>query len=124
MISEARDFLDRFGVDLTTYGTPYVQENSPMIAYARSTDTSIRPIMDLYTIVFPIRIENSDLYYEYGGQKGISLTYDVRSGRISSLSGLEKITYTASNYPTVSSEKTLRDMIRSGGRYIQDESQF
>jgi hypothetical protein len=59
MISKARDFLDGFGIDPLAYGTPYVQENLPMIAYARAEGISAveKRMMDIYTIVFPIKLE-------------------------------------------------------------------
>lgn len=127
MIARAQDFLESFGIDPSAYGSPYIEQSFPMIAYARAENapsTVERQALDMYNIIFPIEIDWGIVHQEYGGKKWLSLTYDVRSGRISSLSGLEKTTYTASAYPVISETKKLQDMIRSGGRYIQDESQF
>jgi hypothetical protein len=72
MIDRARVFLQRFGIDPTAYGTPYIEQNLPMIAYARAENipkNTERQIMDSYTIVFPIEIEEGTVYQEYGGTK-------------------------------------------------------
>lgn len=111
------EFFAKYGIDRSLYGTPKV-DGSWRIMYARAMKENTETyIPDQYTVSYPLTFEGRKLYEEYGGYKGITLTVDVRTKRVTSMYGLEKQNLTSSVYTTPTQEDTFRKILKYGGRY-------
>lgn len=81
----------------------------------KTESTDISP--EQYTLIYPLLIDGKEIREEYGGYKGITLTIDTRTKRVTSMFGLEKQTLESSYYTGVISSGTLHDYVRYGGKY-------
>lgn len=110
-------FLTQYGIDRSLYGAPKV-DGSWRIMYALARSTNLEStIPDQYTLTYPLTLEWKKIYEEYGWYKGISLSIDIRTKRVTSLSGIEKQNITSSIYTTQTDEANILKMIPFGGRY-------
>ncbi len=110
--SIADTFLDTYGIDRTLYGVP-------------SIDTSWDPesgvewggenLPEVLTVIYPLLLEWKEIFEEYGSVRGLSLTYDLRSGKITNLSGLERLSLESSKYSPIQDEMTLKNLISNHG---------
>ena len=86
--------------------------------YARAIAAGETPfISDQYTVTYPLVIEGKDIYNEYGGLKGLSLTVDIRTKKVVGMYGLEKENRISSIYTNMTDTETMNKIIKHGGRY-------
>lgn len=111
------EFLLKYGIDRSLYGTPKI-DSSWRIMYARAlVNGAETTIPEQYTITYPILLEGKSLYEESGGYKWLTLSLDIRTKRVVSMYGLEKQNLSSSVYTTQTTEDTLRQILKYGGRY-------
>lgn len=121
IIATADAFLAKYGIDKTIYGQPKV-DSTWRIWYTRSAEMSgEKMIPEIYTITYPILMDGKPVYEEGGVYRGLTLNYDVRTKRISNMYGIEKTKLEKSDYDTIQDPALLEKMVKSGGRYINDE---
>ena len=107
-------FLAQYGIQKTLYGKPQV-DSAPRIMYARAIAAGETPfISDQYTVTYPLVIEGKDIYNEYGGLKGLSLTVDIRTKKVVGMYGLEKENRISSVYTNMTDTETMNKIIKSG----------
>ncbi len=64
----------------------------------KAGDSSTAYIPDTLFVLYPQLIDGKEIYEEYGGLKGIQIGIDVKSLRVSDVSGIEKIALEAASY--------------------------
>jgi hypothetical protein len=121
LITTAKKWLQDYGVDTTNYGDPII-DREWKIYYARALAEGTEGyIPESFTVTFPFLLDEKKVYEEYGTPRGISLSIDIRTLRVTSMSGLEKYSLDRSLYP-LENRGVIDEMIRSGGRYTMDMS--
>lgn len=121
IISTAKEWLNEYGIDISYYGEPIIDRDWK-IYYARALAEGTEGyIPENFTVTFPFLLDEKKVYEEYGTPRGISLSIDIRTLRVTSMSGLEKYALDRSLYP-LEERQIIDEMIRSGGRYTMDTS--
>lgn len=111
------EFLSKYGIDRTLYGTPKI-DSSWRIMYARAVAGGAEAtIPEQYTITYPLLLDGKSLYEEYGGYKGLSLSFDIHTKKVVSMYGLEKQNLSSSEYTTSTDNALIEKMLPFGGRY-------
>jgi hypothetical protein len=121
MVNLADEFIRKYNIDGSLYGNPIVNSEW-RTDYMRQQEEGIEAyIPEVYTVTYPIKIDNKFIYEEFGGYKGMIFTIDIRNKKISNVTGLEKYNLISSEYPTIDDSK-IQTMIQSGGRNITTTS--
>ena len=121
IITTANTWLNENGIDISYYGEPIIDRDWK-IYYARALAEGTEGyIPENFTVIFPFLLDGKKVYEEYGTPRGISLSIDIRTLRVTSMSGLEKYALDRSLYP-LENRDVIDEMIRSGGRYTMDTS--
>lgn len=111
----AKKFFQDYQINLSSYGQPYVN-NDWKKEYAKVSDKSLAWIPNSVTVIYPLQIENKTVYEEYGQAKGITVTIDVKTGRVTDVYGMEKLDFDASNYATETDTAKILEVAQNGGR--------
>lgn len=97
LISLANSWLADHGIKVSDYGKPYVQ-NDWRIYYAQAEDKSIAYVPDVIQVMYPVQVNNNQVY-EYGGNNlGLGVNINVRYNRVSGLWNLISQQYQSSAY--------------------------
>ncbi len=111
MIAAAQAFIQKYGIDVSSYGTPIIDSSWRLWA-ARSAY-----IPEMYSVIYPLMVDGKRVVQEGGAYQGISLNYDARTKRIIGMNGIQKVSLQKSEYDIISKEN-IEKMIENGGRYI------
>lgn len=114
-VSIADKFFRDFGISVAAYGKPQVN-NDWRKEYERAADKSTAWIPDTVTVVYPLVIEGKTVYEEYGQEKGITVSIDVKTGRVSDAYGMEKLDFDSSRYATETDVAKILEVAKNGGR--------
>lgn len=98
-LSIADSFLSRFGISATTYGKPWVQDQSSSLA----------------TVVYPITVNNLPIYDISGNLYGLRITVDASTKKVTSLQNARTIKAEASAYPAETDTNILLEIASTGG---------
>lgn len=119
LISIANAFFEKYGIDRGAYGIPVLTPMNPVWMSARPMGGIAESMMiaDQITITYPLLLDDKPVYEEWGTYKGINVTIDIRSRKVSGLYGLERQNLDSSLYDTLTNTESLQTMIENGGRY-------
>lgn len=121
--SAADAFITKFRINTSAYGEPII-DSSWRVWYARSAEMGQTAyVPEMYTITYPFMLDGQIVYEEGGMARGLTLNYDVRSGRITGFYGLEKQSLESSQYPAIRDMELVNKMIKQGTRYVNDKDQ-
>lgn len=121
MVSLTDEFIRKYNIDGSLYGNPVVNSEWRTDYMRQQEEGTEVYIPEVYTVTYPIKIDNKFIYEEFGGYKGMIFTIDIRNKKISNVTGLEKYNLISSEYPTIDESK-IQTMIQSGGRNITTTS--
>ena len=117
-ISNEKKILSISDVFLEKYGIKGMKYGSGFIDYSWKNQNE-NMIPEILTILYPVLLDDMMIYEENGIPRWITLTYDVRNGIISGLSGLEKSSVQRIESPIISDTRELQTMISQGGQYVE-----
>lgn len=110
LIGIANDFLKEHGIDVSTYGTPEV-DNQWKIDYDKQTDKTLAYVPESMRVVYPQLVDGKPVYEEYGPKAGLSVGVSVREKKVADMWGLMDQKYLKSNYAGVTDANTVRDYL-------------
>ncbi|MCC6934079.1 MAG: hypothetical protein IT406_00055 [Candidatus Yanofskybacteria bacterium] len=115
VLAAANAFLSEHGISHDGYGAPEVMKDWA-IAYERASSTERAQwyFPEQVMAVYPMVIDGLPVYEEGGQKAGIMLSYDVRSKRITSVSGLTTRRYESSSYAAQTDVAALRSALARG----------
>lgn len=116
IVAIASDFIAKYQIDTAHYGEPVVNEDW-RADYDRASDKSTVYIPDTVSLTYPLVIDGKSVYEEYGAPKGLMLSIDIRSKRVSDFSGMEKLDFLASDYAADTDFEHMKSLAEKGGRY-------
>ncbi len=108
IIKIADDFMRKYGVDLTNYGKPELEEDFAVIM-ARD----YRP--ESYSVIYPFLVDGKKIVSSWGNVEGINVTVDLKSGAVTGLYGLSFREYEGKNYDTVQDFSAVKKYVESLG---------
>ncbi len=121
LIRLTNEFTQKYNIDTSLYGDPEVNSGWRIDYTKQQNEGNEVYIPEMYTVTYPIKIDNQLIYEEFDGYKWLIFTIDIRNNRVSNMTWLEKHNLIASKYQ-VSDESKIRKLIQSGGRSISDTS--
>lgn len=97
MIGLANRFVEEYKIDISSYGTPYVNQEW-RVEYDRATDKSQSYIPEIQHVVYPLRLDGTEVFEEYGQPRGITIGIDIKNRRVAEVNGIEKLEFEESKY--------------------------
>ncbi|MDO8648758.1 MAG: hypothetical protein Q7R81_03155 [Candidatus Peregrinibacteria bacterium] len=110
LIAIANDFVEEYGIDLTSYGAPEVDTS-----WKRDYDRAPTPI-DAYIpesqrVIYPLLIDGKPVYEKNGVKAGISVGVHAREKRVSDVWGLMDQRYAKSAYAAADTPQAVKDFL-------------
>jgi len=94
IIKATNAFLNDYKVDLSAYGTPEV--NKDFLNYSVKGQEAYIP--EEVAVAYPLVVDGKSVFESYGEIDGLSVNYDVRNRKVSSMYNLMTHSYQSSNY--------------------------
>lgn len=98
LIGTARDFIKKFGIDATPYGEPFVDNTWRDYMRAAGANMPEMYAPEAITIIYPLNIDDKEVYEHGGARHGLTVTVDTRFKNIVSVSNLMTHRYKKSDY--------------------------
>lgn len=108
IIKVANSFIKEYGINLKNYGEAELLE-SPKIFATRE----YKP--DSYQVVYPLLVEGKKVMTNWGNLVGVSVSVDLRTGKVSDFYGFEPKTYTSKQYPAVTDFGKIKELVDKTG---------
>jgi hypothetical protein len=108
IIAIADEFLKDHGFKLGNVGAPYI-DNGWKMQYERMTNKADFYVPDQMSVIYPTLIEGQEVYEEFGGKTGVSVSIDIRNKKVAGVWNLFNQSYQSSTYPAVTSEQVVLD---------------
>jgi len=115
LIAMANDFLSKYGIDTSAYGTPEVDQQWQVYYAQAPAAEKAMYVPEVMSVVYPLKINNRLVYEEGGTKAGFRVNISLRYKDIESLWGLTSNTFEASNYTTIQDVKKLIGVAERGG---------
>lgn len=116
VIDIAEAFAKDHGIDLSTYGTPEV-DNMWRREYDRATDKSLVYIPDSQRVIFPQLIDGKPVYDQSGFKSGLSISVNVKEKRVMNVYGIADHSYLKSEYAGVTDEAAIQKFLSTVDNY-------
>lgn len=85
--------------------------------YNRVEDKQLAYVPDSLSVVYPLRINDKDVYDEWGNKVGVSVSIDIRQKKVSGMWGLSPQNYEASDYDAQTNKDEIVRLLTRGGMY-------
>lgn len=121
----AVDFLDYYKINRDNYGEPIVIKE--WLSYYFENGNQNTSIPDTIQVIFPLIIDGSKVYEEWGNPVGLTVSVNIRHGKASGLYGLRSESYEQSIYKTEQNIDNILKSLSEGGLrpyYIDANSTF
>ncbi len=115
-LSIADNFLNEYGVDLSSYAPGEVQ-NDWLRDYAAAEDKSTYYVPESISVVYPLKIDNKTVYEEHGNKSGIVVEVDMKEKKVSGLYSMFYQNYESSVYETEGDKEKIMELVYNGGSY-------
>lgn len=107
VIALANDWLILRNINPSDYGKPYVQNDWRLYYQADSPEQSATYVPDVLTVIYPLLVNNTNVYENGGSPAGVGVNVNVRYKKVSGLWNLLSQQYQASAYTAESDFKTI-----------------
>ncbi len=116
LIKIADQFMADYQISREGLGKPIVYDYSNWrILYDQAEDKDSIYIPEQLNVIYPLILEEKDVYDESGMPSGINITIDIRSKRVSNMYGLETKQYQKSEYKSETNTDRLLEIANRGG---------
>ncbi len=95
IIGAANAFFDDYQIDKSAYGTPEINKNF-LNYYATEQQEVFIP--EEISVIYPLVVDGKSVYESYGEFNGLSVNYDLRNNKVSSIYNLTTHNYQSSAY--------------------------
>ena len=118
LIAATNDFMARYGINLTNYGTPKVNKNWRIgILSAPAADIWIP---DVLTVQYPLVVDGKEVWEQGGYERsGLSVNVNIRTMKVSSFYGLQTQNYQSSAYAAETDKDRLLKFALQGDLWSQ-----
>ncbi|MCR4280075.1 MAG: hypothetical protein NUV82_01460 [Candidatus Komeilibacteria bacterium] len=116
LIALSNDFLNQYGIDLSSFGTPEV-DNQWKLYYERAEDKTSYYVPEIVSVVYPQLYQGQPVYDESGNKAGVRVNINVRVKRVTGLYGLRSQQYQSSLYDIETDFARIKAIAEKGGRY-------
>jgi hypothetical protein len=119
LISAANQFLADHGISTDAYGAPEVMNDYrvQIEAQQKSSPKSLVYWPEYINVVYPLKIENGEIYDESGNKMGLMVGVSIRSNKVTSVYNLSTQVYQASSYDAETDSARILKVAEAGGMY-------
>lgn len=125
IIAMAQQGIKEYGIDVSMYGEPRVNQNWRR-SYDMAEDKTQIYIPDTISVIYPLNINGQEVTDDYGYGVGLSVGVNVRYNKVSSISNIALTDFEASAYPLEQDKDRVIKFAEQGGLYnryyINEES--
>ena len=125
LISVANKFLQDFDVNMENYDQPKL-EDSWRQHYLRLENKVDFRAPDMVTVIYPLVIDEKEIYEEWGNKQGLRVSINLRNKRPSGVWGLSSNRYQSSLYDVETDTNRILDLASKGGvqQYPMDNAKI
>jgi len=116
VISLANQFLAEHNISQENYGEPVIN-SSWRHEYEKVTDKSQFYIPNAVSVIYPLKLNDKEVYDEGGNKIGLSVNINARSKKVSSINDLSSQNYESSSYPADTNIDELLKRAEQGGYF-------
>ncbi len=121
IIALTDNFLSEHNINRDLYGQPEVQKNNynimPMLKAEDAKVSSIYPVSNSVSVIYPLLIEGKQVYDDWGSKQGLQLNVNLEFNKVSSLYNLNTQNYQSSNYKMETDKDKILKLLRNGSIY-------
>ncbi|EKE29518.1 MAG: hypothetical protein ACD_2C00156G0008 [uncultured bacterium (gcode 4)] len=120
LLEIASSFANDFKLDLSSYWKPIVNKEW-RAEYERATNKNDIYIPDTVYVVYPLVLDSKSVFEEFWQNRWITIWIDVRSQKVSEVSGLERLEFEESKYPVETNTWNILKIAEKWWRYWIDD---
>lgn len=110
LIRTANVFLARYGIGTASFGAPEVDHT-----WEETPEGVASYVPESVSVRYPLIVNGMKVVNDGGGDEGMTVAVDVRSGHVANVFGLEIVNYEASSYPMETDTKAILAAAERGG---------
>jgi len=119
LVTIANQFLSDHGISTAAYGDPevvndYRIQNEAML---KSNSKALVYWPDFINVVYPLKINDDEVYDESGNKMGLMVGVNIRSNKVTSVYNLSTQNYEASSYDAETDTSKIVKIAEQGGLY-------
>ncbi|MFP4514663.1 MAG: hypothetical protein ACLFNO_01500 [Parcubacteria group bacterium] len=114
IIAIADIFIDNYDLDMSPYAEPVVNK-SWLKNYERLENKDSAYIPQTITVIYPLIINDKEVYNEHNNEYGLSVQVDIRNNKVTSVNEIVEHNYQSSDYEVVQEENRIIDIAERGG---------
>ena len=114
LIKIAEKFLAQYQIDMTLFGEPHVIDQWIFTA-SRNGHENYAP--DQVTLVYPLLLDEKEIYSESGSPFGLSVNIDIRSNKVNHVSYNASTKFDRSSYELETDSEAILKIAEHGGLY-------
>jgi len=117
-VAVADAFLNEYKINRSNYGQGMISKSwgSSFIQFPLSAETGVQLVPFDAVVIYPLLIDNKEVYEEWGGQTGITVSINMKGERVSSVSGVGIQNYERSNYKAETDVNKILELAKKGGQ--------
>src|SRR3989344_2122932 len=118
IVAVADAFLNEYKINRSNYGQGMISKSwgSSFIQFPLSAETGVQLVPFDAVVIYPLLIDNKEVYEEWGGQTGITVSINMKGERVSSVSGVGIQNYERSNYKAETDVNKILELAKKGGQ--------
>ncbi|MBX4205101.1 MAG: hypothetical protein KW788_02860 [Candidatus Doudnabacteria bacterium] len=119
LIATANQFLADHGISTSAYGQPEVMNDYrvQIQSQLKASPKSFVYWPEYINVVYPLKIQNDEVYDESGNKVGLMVGVNIRSNKVTSVYNLSTQNYEASSYDAVTDPARILKVAEKGGMY-------
>jgi hypothetical protein len=114
IINIAKEFINKYGIDTSSYGEPTVMHHWRKTAELASDSSSVH-VPEEIPVVFPLVIGEEKVYEQAGSPYGLILEVNIKHKRVAGARNLAAQKFQSSSYEAVNEPQKITDMAERGG---------
>jgi hypothetical protein len=114
LIATAKQFVKNYGVDLSQYGEPVVEDQWRW-TYEQAEDKANVYIPEEISVIFPLIVDNQTVYDSNGNPTGLYVSVNVRYNRASGVRPIRPYNYESSSYDVITDSEEIIKLAEQGG---------
>lgn len=116
IISMAGEFVKEYGLDMSAYGEPFIQDNW-RLGYEAAQTKDDYYLPEEIAVIYPLVIDGKTVYDESGYPSGLYVGVNILFNKVSNVNVITPQKYDSSAYAAVTDTKRIMDIATQGGMY-------
>ncbi len=116
VIALSDSFLKKYGINLSSYGAPEVENEWRRTYEAQSSQPGFMPyIPEVLTVTYPLTLRGADVYDQGGSKNGLRVSVNIRDKKVLSVWQIQNQDYQASAYDAETDASRILKFAENGG---------